>query len=109
MIMPTTEIILPVSQWTVTLAKRITYGEDIRINQALMSGVKTNFEGKAPQFSGEAIARWEREKILVIVKKINDGKTNIPVTNEVIDSLDRIDGQFLANEVNKILTEEKKS
>jgi len=109
MIMPTTELVLPISKWTVTLATRITYGEDIRINQALMSGVKTNFEGKAPQFSGDAIAKWEREKILVVVKKINDGKTDIPVTNEVIDSLDRIDGQFLASEVNKILTAEKKS
>lgn len=113
---PTIEIILPISKWKISLAKHLTYGEDIEINKSLMAGVKIDVPrgegGKipAPSLSPEVMSSWQRQKLLSVVKKITDntGK-EYPVTNKTFDDMDKEDGLFIEAEVEKILSAEKKS
>lgn len=112
---PTNVVTLPVSQFKAYLYQKLKYGEALAIEKALFeattvlegggegaNSVKTGFR---PDFN----LIWTRKKLMVVVQKFTDDKgVDVPVSDAFLDDLDEQDGRFLAEEVEKILTESKK-
>lgn len=109
---PLKEVTLPYSGYKVSLVERLKYGESLKIETALYAVDTTADENGNAQmkFTGEIKLKWDRAKLLNVVKRIFNAEKSveIPVSVESIEDLDSTDVEFLLEEVEKVIDAQKK-
>lgn len=101
---------LGTSGLTAHVARSLTYKEYQDIEATLYSGMSTTGGSKMDiSFNPEAQLRWQRKKIMVLVKKMtNEAGEDLAMTEELLDGLPLSDAMTLERIVEEVIVEEKK-
>lgn len=101
---------LSASGYVAHVAQGLTYKEYQDIEAALYSGMSTSGGARMEiSFNPEAQLRWQRKKIMVLVKKVtNSSGEDVPFTEQWLDALPLSDAMRLEAIVEEVILQEKK-
>ena len=106
-------MIIELSNANVEIIEKLTWGQQERIREAMMGGIKvqglSDKEKQSLDFDTSVLSKAKYKTLEICIKKITlaDGK-EVPYTNEWMDNLSVEDGDKLFEAVNEVTSPKKK-
>lgn len=101
---------IKLSNGTIEIVDRITWGQQEAIRAAMLSGAKVEAGKKEMEFNaGDSILAGKYKTIEVCVVKITEGEKEIPFSREWLDNLSPEDGDALFAAVDAVANPAKKA